>query len=52
MKTLAILSDIHGNSGALRAVLADLDAPGGSDYLVVLGDLAVFGPDPVACSPC
>jgi putative phosphoesterase len=47
MKTLAILSDIHGNSGALRAVLADLDARGGSDYLVVLGDLAVFGPDPV-----
>jgi putative phosphoesterase len=47
MKTLAILSDIHGNSSALRAVLADLDARGGSDYMVVLGDLAVFGPDPV-----
>jgi predicted phosphodiesterase len=46
MKTLAILSDIHGNSSALRAVLADLDARGGSDYLLVLGDLAVFGPDP------
>jgi putative phosphoesterase len=47
MKKLAVLSDIHGNSAALRAVLADLDGRGGSDYLVVLGDLAVFGPDPM-----
>jgi predicted phosphodiesterase len=43
---LAVLSDIHGNSLALGAVLADLDAQGGADYVVVLGDLAVFGPDP------
>lgn len=47
MKKLAVLSDIHGNSIALRAVLADLDTRGGSDCLVVLGDLAVFGPDPL-----
>jgi predicted phosphodiesterase len=46
MITLAVLADIHGNSLALEATLADLDAVGGADYLLVLGDLAVFGPDP------
>lgn len=46
MTTLAVLADIHGNSLALEATLADLDAVGGADYLLVLGDLAVFGPDP------
>ncbi len=44
--SLAVLSDIHGNSLALRAVLADMDAQGGADHVIVLGDLAVFGPDP------
>jgi len=47
MTTLAILADIHGNSIALQAVLDDLDAQGGADHTIVLGDLAVFGPDPV-----
>ncbi len=47
MSTLAILADIHGNSIALQAVFDDLDAQGGADHLIVLGDLAVFGPDPV-----
>jgi putative phosphoesterase len=46
MTTLAVLADIHGNSLALEATLADLDAVGGADYLLVLGDLAVFGPNP------
>lgn len=46
MTTLAIISDIHGNSVALEAVLADLESRGGADYLLNLGDLAVFGPDP------
>lgn len=46
MTTLAVLADIHGNSLALEAALADLDAVGGADYLLLLGDLAVFGPDP------
>lgn len=47
MTTLAVLADIHGNRVALEAVLEDLDSQGGADQLLVLGDLAVFGPDPV-----
>jgi predicted phosphodiesterase len=47
MITLAVLADIHGNSTALQAVLDDLDSQGGADHTIVLGDLAVFGPDPV-----
>lgn len=47
MTILAVLADIHGNRVALQAVLDDLDAQGGADHLLVLGDLAVFGPDPV-----
>ena len=47
MKKLAVLADIHGNSLALRAVLTDLAKQGGADAVLVLGDLAVFGPDPV-----
>ena len=46
MRTLAILADIHGNRIALQAVLNDLKQQGGADHLIVLGDLAVFGPDP------
>jgi diadenosine tetraphosphatase ApaH/serine/threonine PP2A family protein phosphatase len=46
MRTLAILADIHGNRIALQAVLNDLGRRGGADHLMVLGDLAVFGPDP------
>lgn len=47
MTKLAVLSDIHGNSIALKAVLADVAKQGGVDYVIVLGDLAVFGPDPL-----
>jgi len=47
MKRLVVLADIHGNSIALRAVLADLAKQGGADAVIILGDLAVFGPDPV-----
>ena len=47
MRRLAVLADIHGNSVALRAVLADLARQGGADAVINLGDLAVFGPDPV-----
>lgn len=46
MIKLAVLADIHGNSVALQAVLDDLASEGGADYTIVLGDLAVFGPDP------
>ncbi len=45
---LAVLSDIHGNITALDAVMADLADRGGADVIWVLGDLAVFGPSPVA----
>lgn len=46
MIKIAILADVHGNSVALQAVLDDLASEGGADYTFVLGDLAVFGPDP------
>ena len=44
---LAILSDIHGNSIALDAVLADIEHAGGVDGYWLLGDYAAIGPDPV-----
>jgi predicted phosphodiesterase len=44
---LAIFADIHGNSIALDAVLADVAGQGGVDGYVVLGDLAPIGADPV-----
>jgi predicted phosphodiesterase len=40
---LAILSDIHGNSTALDAVLADL-APTRVDQIVIAGDVVNWGP--------
>jgi len=43
---VAVLSDIHGNLLALEAVLADLDAIGGADAVVVAGDLCIDGPQP------
>ncbi len=43
---LALLSDIHGNTIALDAVLADVAAQGGVDAYWALGDFAVAGPDP------
>lgn len=43
---VAVLSDIHGNVLALDAVLADLEAQGGADLLVVAGDLCLDGPRP------
>ena len=44
---IALLSDIHGNTIALDAVLKDIAAQGGVDAHWVLGDLAALGPDPV-----
>ena len=43
---LALLSDLHGNPIALDAVLADIDAMGGVDGYLVLGDLVAIGHDP------
>lgn len=44
---VAILADIHGNSAALDAVLADIERRGGVDAYWVLGDLCAIGGDPV-----
>jgi diadenosine tetraphosphatase ApaH/serine/threonine PP2A family protein phosphatase len=43
----AILSDIHGNLEALRAVLAD--AQERADGVLCLGDTVGYGADPLAC---
>ena len=52
----AILSDIHGNLEALRAVLEDIDGLGagpgdgaGVEEIYCLGDVIGYGPDPAAC---
>ena len=44
---LAILSDIHGNSIALDAVLADIEQAGGVDSHWIIGDLVAIGIDPI-----
>lgn len=44
---IAILSDPHGNSPALRAVLAEIDSLG-CEQIYVLGDIP-NGPDPSGC---
>ena len=44
----AILSDVHGNVEAFRAVVADAEKRG-VEKIVCLGDLVGFGPDPAAC---
>jgi predicted phosphodiesterase len=44
---IALLSDIHGNSIALDAVLADICAQGDVDAYWFLGDYAALGYDPV-----
>lgn len=43
---VAVLSDVHGFSIALDRVLADVDATGPYDEIVVAGDLCAVGPDP------
>ena len=43
---LALLSDIHGNSLALDAVLNDIQAHGPIDRYVLVGDYLAIGPDP------
>jgi putative phosphoesterase len=42
---IALLSDIHGNLVALKAVLADMRAAS-PDMIVCLGDVGADGPDP------
>ncbi|MFK7800534.1 MAG: metallophosphoesterase [Anaerolineae bacterium] len=45
---VAILADIHGNSHALKAVLADIEEQS-PDLVVFGGDLASKGPNPAEC---
>jgi predicted phosphodiesterase len=45
---IAILSDIHGNLEALRAVLADADQQG-AGAVYCLGDVVGYGPNPREC---
>jgi len=44
----AILSDIHGNYAALKAVLEDV-AQQGCEQIVCLGDIVGHGPEPQRC---
>lgn len=44
---IAILADIHGNTIALDAVLADIEAAGGVDAYWLLGDYVAVGFDPL-----
>jgi predicted phosphodiesterase len=46
---VAVISDTHGNLLALDAVLADLDASGPYDEVVMAGDFAFGGPFPSEC---
>ena len=44
----ALISDIHANTEALNAVLADAKKQGVDD-IYFLGDLVGYGPEPEAC---
>jgi diadenosine tetraphosphatase ApaH/serine/threonine PP2A family protein phosphatase len=44
----ALISDVHGNLEALKAVLDDM-ASRSIDRTICLGDMIGYGPDPVAC---
>lgn len=44
----AVISDVHANAAALKAVLADIDARG-IQRIICLGDTVGYGPDPLEC---
>jgi predicted phosphodiesterase len=44
--SIAVLTDVHGNSLALDAVITDARGMG-ADRFWLLGDLVAMGPDPV-----
>ncbi|SNS21591.1 Diadenosine tetraphosphatase ApaH/serine/threonine protein phosphatase, PP2A family [Humidesulfovibrio mexicanus] len=51
---IAVISDVHGNLEALKAVLADIDASAsgkdqGVPRILNLGDMVGYGPEPDAC---
>lgn len=45
MKRIAIITDIHGNAPALKAVLAEIDSRSNVDHVYCLGDMIGIGPD-------
>ncbi len=45
---IAVLADVHANLPAFEAVLAELNARGVTQYLM-LGDVVGYGPNPKAC---
>jgi predicted phosphodiesterase len=45
---LAVISDIHANTSALQAVLADIAARGVKE-IICLGDVVGYGPQPKEC---
>jgi diadenosine tetraphosphatase ApaH/serine/threonine PP2A family protein phosphatase len=47
-KRIALLSDVHGNAPAFRAVLEDVDEAG-ADEIWCLGDLVGYGAEPDEC---
>jgi putative phosphoesterase len=42
---IAIITDIHGNAPALKAVLSEIDNRGNIDHIYCLGDMIGIGPD-------
>ena len=44
---IALISDLHGNEVALKAVLTDITRIG-ADQIISLGDVACLGPQPSA----
>ena len=49
MAKCAIISDIHGNLAAFKAVLAHIDAQKDVSEIWCLGDVIGYGPQPVEC---
>lgn len=49
MPTIAILSDVHSNYEALKAVIKDIDAHDVTE-IICLGDLIGYGPQPQECA--
>ena len=45
---IALLSDVHGNLPAFRAVLADVESAG-AEQVLCLGDLVGYGAQPDGC---
>ncbi len=45
---LGLVSDVHSNQEALRAVLDELDRRG-AEKIVCLGDIVGYGPEPDEC---